>query len=849
MKCILVTHTHWDREWYRTFQEFRARLVDVVDRVIELCREDPGYRFVLDGQSIVIEDYLEIRPQRREALTELVARGQLSVGPWYVQPDSLLPSGEAHIRNLLEGRRVAEPFGPASTTAYTPDSFGHPAQFPQLFRGFGLDAFVYWRGSGNEIQELPAEYLWAGPDGEPILACHLGLGYFNAAFLSDDPQDAGVRLERVARKLAERATSNTVLLMNGVDHHPPYPHTRAAAEVLAARTDFDVVRGVFEDFVRNIRRDLPRYRGELVGAKAANLLPGVWSTRTYLKLRNRTCQTALEAWAEPFAALGDALGLDDERPALRAAWRELLKNQAHDSLCGCSRDAVHEQMMARYAGVEQLARETTRRALERLSGMPLIRQGAWSDEVDIAVWNPSPHPRTDVVRFRIDPEPALRFDLLNLAHVALHPLLVRTFGDPGFTVGGEPARVVPSAEKGRYRMFENAPAIDVEFVASDVPAFGWKKVSLRPASPQADVVDDGREISAGDVSVAVAGAGTLTVRFGGNRWDGLCGIEDRGDAGDTYDFEPVDEGGCIVLERVTVERREHASGLKALRITRALRLPMGLSEDGKRRSSETTTLALETDVRLVPGIRRVDLVIRVHNTARDHRLRLLFPTGARSARAASTFDVAERRPGTPDGAGWRQPPVPTFPHQGWIAAGGLCVAAPGLAEGELLTDGAIAVTLLRSVGWLARLSLSTRPEPAGPTIPVPGAQCPGLLEACLWLLPGEDVRAVRDAELGLAAVLAGDAPLRAAGDAGLTLEPRALVLSALKPAQRGDGTIVRVLNPTDTGMVAELRMAIPFRTARAVRLDESPSQDTVERRGAMVRFSVPARALRSVELC
>ena len=155
---LLVSHTHWDREWYRTFEAFRARLVDTVDRVLELLAEDPGWKFVLDGQSIVVEDYLAVRPGRRADLEQVVRDGRLALGPWYVQPDSLLPAGESLVRNLLEGRRVAESVGACSTVAYVPDSFGHPAQFPQLFAGFGLGPMVYWRGNGDELDRLGPIY-------------------------------------------------------------------------------------------------------------------------------------------------------------------------------------------------------------------------------------------------------------------------------------------------------------------------------------------------------------------------------------------------------------------------------------------------------------------------------------------------------------------------------------------------------------------------------------------------------------------------------------------------------------------------------------------------------------------
>jgi mannosylglycerate hydrolase len=869
MRAVIVSHTHWDREWYRTFQAFRARLVDAVDRVLELCAADPAYRFVLDGQSIVLEDYLEVRPGRRADLERFVRAGQLAIGPWYVQPDSLLPSGEAHVRNLLEGRRVAETIGPASRVGYTPDSFGHPAQFPQLYRGCGLDAFVYWRGNGDELDELQAEYRWESPDGSDIVACHLGRGYFAAAFLPEAPERAAVQLERLAERLAERASSGQVLLMNGVDHQLPDAHVGEAARALEKATGWTVERGLLEDFVRGVDGELASWRGELCGGRIANLLPGVWSTRTYLKLRNRACETALEGWAEPWSALARELGLCDERPALRLAWRELLRNQAHDSICGCSQDRVHEQMLGRYDAAEELAQETTRRALERIAGLPAARQTPWSDELDLAVFNPSAWPRSDVVRFRVDPEPAIRPDAEDLTRTAIHPLLRATFGEPGFTIDGEPARVVASSESGRYRLIEKFPALDVEWIARDVPAFGWKRVRLRAAQPCPDVADAGREIAAGDVRVRAGDDGTFEVELGGARFRGLCAVEDTGDRGDTYDFDPVGPDLGVDVESVEVTRTRHPSGIEQLRVARRLRLPARLSADRSARSDETVALDLVCEARVAPGVERVDLRVELENRAEDHRLRLLFPTGAPVASfvAASTFDAMQRTPGPRPAHGWIHPAPATFPHQGWIAANGLMVVAPGLPEGEVLGDGTIAVTLLRAVGWLSRLSLETRPQPAGPSVPTPGAQCPGRLEARLALCPGLDPSAARDAELGLACVLAGDAPRARAGEPLLELEPRELCLSALKPAERGDGLIVRVLNPTDRPLQAHLRCGFDVGDAVVVQLDETPVEareggvgrvrevrvkrgrpedGRVEQTGRELRLVVPPRALRSL---
>lgn len=803
MECILVSHTHWDREWYRTFQAFRARLVDTVDSVLDLIQADPGYRFLLDGQAVITEDYLEIRPYRRPELKRAAVERKITIGPWYVQPDSLMPSGEAHIRNLLEGRRVAGEIGPVSEIAYTPDSFGHPAQFPQILSGFGLSAFVYWRGNGNEVERLPSEYEWVAPDGTGILACLLSKGYGNASALPREPARAVEQLKPVVEELMGRTRSPRVLLMNGSDHLLPDPHTAEVAAALSDAIGATVVRGVLEDFVDGIGGDLPRFSGELVGGRIANLLPGVWSTRTYLKLRNRRCETLLEGWAEPWAAIGRVLGTPDERPSLRLAWRSLLHNQAHDSICGCSQDAVHEQMAARYDTSEEIAAETTTRVIERIAGLGPERRVPWKDSVTLAVFNPSPHPRTDIVRFPLD-------------------------GYPLFGGSGE--------------------SESVKLVATDVPAFGYKLVRLAPSEESADMIDDGREISAGDVAVTADDDGTFTVRFGDRRFRGIGALEDTGDRGDTYDFDPVH--GEWNTEKIEISRGVHPGGINHLEVRRMLRLPAALAEDRMHRSDDRVETTVVTLARVAPGVGRIDLEVRVHNTARDHRLRMLFPTGgpAERFRAATTFDTAARSTAARDDSGWIHPAPKTFPSQGWVSVNGLTVAAPGLYEAEVTPQGVIAITLLRAVGWLSRPDLTTRPGPAGPGLETPGAQCLGTMTASISLMPDGDPRVPRDAELGLRAVAAAGRPLVDPNRSLLSLEPRALLLSALKPAEEANGIVVRVFNPTDEAIEAVLTTGFPVSAAAAIRLDETPAGESLRIEDNQIRFAVSPHAIYSLLL-
>ena len=172
LNIILVPHTHWDREWYQTFQQFRMRLVHAIDRLLDILDRDPAFtHFMLDGQTVVLDDYLEIRPEQSERLKHYIGSGRIQVGPWYLQPDEFLVSGESMVRNLQIGLRQAAEFGGQMRAGYVPDCFGHIAQLPQILRGFGIDNAVFWRGVGLEAHK--SEFFWAAPDSTQVLVIFL----------------------------------------------------------------------------------------------------------------------------------------------------------------------------------------------------------------------------------------------------------------------------------------------------------------------------------------------------------------------------------------------------------------------------------------------------------------------------------------------------------------------------------------------------------------------------------------------------------------------------------------------------------------------------------------------------
>jgi len=515
-------------------------------------------------------------------------------------------------------------------------------------------------------------------------------------------------------------------------------------------------------------------------------------------------------------------------------------------------------MRPRFDAARELANQTTKRCLERLAGLGAERLSPWSDEFDLVVANPSPRLRSDLVRFALDFHPYVVPDP-DVAK-AIHPTVLGDLGTMGFTVDGVPARRVP-AETGRMKLLPDRGAFDLEFVARDVPALGFRRVHMRRAPDAREASDLVELVEAGSPEAAIAAPGVRVRVQSDGRFDLVLGersfpgqgaLESSGDRGDSYDYDEVREGPGLRLESVSVERRRHTSGIQELRVVRQLSMPARLASSRDARSAELAPLEVETRLRVVPGVARVDLELRVENCATDHRLRMHFPVGGDVSRfeAATTFDVAERAPGPRDDEGWVQAAPATFPHQGFVHAGGLTVVAPGLPEAELLRGqpASIAITLLRCVGSLSRHDLRSRPGPAGPGTDTPGAQCPGQLRAKLSLLAGLDPGAAREAELGLKAVVCGEQTLAPEGLALLQLEPPALLLSTLKPAEQGEGIILRVLNPTASDLEARVTLGFPFQRARAVRLDEELASDPLERQGPVLRFPIPAHALRTLRI-
>jgi mannosylglycerate hydrolase len=785
-QLYFVVHTHWDREWYQPFQQMRARLVAMADRMIPRVESGEIPFFHFDGQTIVLDDYLEVRPAMARRLRALIRAGKIKVGPWYVLADSFLVSGESLIRNLEIGIEAARRFARPLAVGYLPDQFGHIAQLPQILAGFGFRTAVLWRGVGADV--AANRFAWEALDGSALETVYLPFGYSNGANL---PLESGESFLARANAIAARerafAGDGPILVMTGTDHTEPDP--RLAARIRQARetSDMSFELGTLEGFVNRAGAPapaglapLPHHRGELRSPLRAHLLPGVTSARTWIKQRDFANCYALERLADPLAALAVALGDDSsQREFLDLAWRIELQNHPHDSICGCSVDQVHTDMRYRFDQAAIIAENVVRTAAAEILGRGDTAGAA------IAVFNPT-FERYALVSGEIElPDPAANYLVrgtdgaaipiaveltraarafeTELAAAELKPI-VAALSHPtlmGRTVHGYELKQtatdrvelaltmsraatselgleefrrairtqIPDHARVRIRA-TNIARCAIAFVAENLTQAGFSFYRLeRDAAAQAPAPPrDSIENEFYRIRPAPDGIEIEDLR--GERRLALH-FEDDGDRGDEYNFDPVPGAATITAPaRISSHALEDGPARKRIAISLEYRIPEALAPGRAARTSQTAPLGIELHVTLYAGLDRIDCEAIVNNRSRDHRLRVALETPVAAAESIhdTSFGILRRALAPAEPAG-TEDLYPTGPHRTFTAVESADFTAAlmsrGIYEAEVRAAPAgstILLTLIRAVGWLSRSDLATRRGGAGPELETPGAQ-------------------------------------------------------------------------------------------------------------------------------
>lgn len=857
-----VLSTHWDREWHHTFQDFRYRLVQLIDRILAGWQDGRLLGpFQTDGQAILLDDYLEIRPERRAEIEQRAREGLLVIGPWYVMPDEFLVSGESLLRNLRMGRETARRLGgKPSKAGFICDIFGHNSQMPQIFAGFGISGAFVWRGVNLYDQR---HFIWRGADSTPLPTYHFPWnGYCTYAVdvraaqpgNSYSDEEIAARLEAHLQEEARLTNVAPILAFDGGDH---MEWDTAAYAVLAQRftvpdnyddkdkteqlhressirntqhaIDFDLLHSSLDAYLDELKPEIGKItalrEGELrePGLKSGRddqqwLIPGVTSSRVWIKQDNAACESLLCQWAEPFSAFTQRV-LNTNNPSgyLNAAWKWLITNHPHDSMCGCSIDAVHEDMCYRFAQARgianRLALEATRTLAASVSG------GPEDNELRVVVFNPLPRPFHGVTDLTLDIPldwPVRQgmpiFEIRPAFRILTTDGIELPFQHLGHNLNRRRTRMFDTAFPQGYRVNEIRVALPL-----DIPALGYTTLTLRPAdaptlhhpeTPGLATSERSLENEFLALTVETNGSLTLTDKRSHQVYTRLLTFEDRADIGDGWNHGVAgnDQIFTTTASRSAVALVHNGPQLATLRVRTLLEAPSDFNFSTMKRSDSFAGLIIDSTLTLRAGSAQVEIETHVHNTLLDHRLRVLFPSGASQAQtylADTPFDVVERPIALrSDNHHYREPEVETKPQQSWLGVyaetRGLAVISSGLLESAVLDqpERPLALTLFRAT----RHTVNTDDEPFG--------QLQGSLTFRYWIVPlasEPDLTNLCEAGQRLAGGLqvvqlsaldcrqhrrSPELPPQASF---LTLEGK-LVLTSLR--QVDDGLEVRFFNPT-----------------------------------------------------
>ncbi|MCJ8013648.1 glycosyl hydrolase-related protein [Paenibacillus sp. KQZ6P-2] len=700
-----ISHTHWDREWYLTFEQFRFRLVQLIDHLLELLDSTPEFRyFHLDAQTIIFEDYLAIRPHKRAQLERYVREGRILTGPWYVQNDVFLTSGESTIRNLMEGIRYARSIGGEMKNGYFPDHFGLIGQMPQILLGVGIDNTVFGRGYDIHKHGSP-HFFWSAPDGSEVSAIYMANWYNNAQRLPTETKDLLKTFEMIKDKAFAVTEFPHYLMMNGVDHLEAQEDLPEALHILRNHydNDYEFVHDSLPRYIDIIRRFMlenrdafPVVSHELREGNDQSVLASTLSSRVYIKQADAECHDLIEKWLEPVSSWCSMLNLDPyDNDYMTYLWKLWMQNHPHDSICGCSHDDVHAHMMSRYASIREAGEAILDQKLEILARQ-IDRQRFKQEDQKLLIVNTSQSAERHVVQTELY---FIREEKVNQFSIE---------DEQGRSV---PYRIIQEADS-RIRTLSpiNLPnSFDCKKVVIEwtptVPALGYAVYAVRPHQEGIVIQDQFRQSPILENEYLRAefmpnGSFRLLDKVN-NQWHDQLGMwEEQGDQGNLYVFRAADEAKRF-SDDVQFSTVISNDLYEAVSYRFTWNLPEGLDIMTRTRIPNLVPCECSASFQLDKFSKQMSIKIQINNHARNHRIRYIFSSGQtmKTSIAGGQFDMVTRLPGADEE--WARN---AYIHPFWkmVAADygeyGLACYAKGLHEYEMVQQGQeLAVTLIRGV--------------------------------------------------------------------------------------------------------------------------------------------------------
>jgi len=633
-EILIISNTHWDREWVYASAETRLLLLEFMDNLLDLLDEQPEYHsFTMDSQTLCVQDYLDFRPERRPQVERHVRSGRLLVGPWCSLPEEYIVNGESVVRNLLIGHRVADDLGGVTKVGYTPFGYGQTSQMPQIYQGFDIDTIIFYRG----INTRHSEFILRGPDGSELVGTRFGalsrFSYFfylfrmvaynmsrdealydwrrgslpfklagdhheNAHFYICDPDVTGWHPENIetgARRLlrdeSEHFSTKYIASMQGFDSsEPDRRELDLIAETQKHLPGHTIRQGDLQEYMTRIKEEIAagRCSPEVIEGESRNpnsvgkwthLFGDVISSRVRIKLMNNANEQNVQRKAEPFCAIATTLGADYPTAVLAECWDNIMKNHPHDTICGAGVDQMEKDMLARGEQVNSFGSGLYRRALQTIQTR-VDNSDLDAGEVALTVFNPSPFPRSEVVSVFIDLPDECGYEDFTIRDEEGNTIAVQ---EVAFFPWGTLVRNLRDVSLQLH-----SERAKVHFPVRDVPAFGYRTYVV---SHEEDAVSapGGRMVTAANqmenefLRVGINADGTLQVadKATGYVFDGMHYLEDSGENGHSWMTLPPDANEIITSHgaQVHIAQVEDGPLLARFRVDYHMLIPEGLEHE------------------------------------------------------------------------------------------------------------------------------------------------------------------------------------------------------------------------------------------------------------------------------
>jgi len=624
----LVNHTHWDREWYFSGQDSLVLSDVLFTNAIQELEKHPKMSFTLDGQLSIFEDYLNIRPEMTGRVKQLVTTGQLKIGPWYTQPDALHVKGESLLRNGIVGRLEANKIGPTMKVGYLPDTFGFNSQLPVILNDLGLDNFVFWRGI-NPQKTGGFYFNWQSlSKSKSVIAIDMPQGYGTGMLLESSHKYVDDRLDPAVEFIEKNSPAETpdVLIPTGNDQMDIIHDFEKKVAQINQLGKYNYQISTYSDFINKIKTiERPDYVGEFIDPVFARIHRSCGSSRMNIKLAASHLEKKLIHEVEPLMVIGKHCGINLSNGVLVAAWKKLLKSQAHDSLAGSVVDSVAIDILQRLKEGEEIA-DSIINTIQRL-----ISKNLDLSEHQILMINPLP---TQVSEFQkvqvISADKNITFENVKSVY-QMHQEFVE-----------KRENVLEEVSGGEQYITEPGYYITDYLVKVTLPALGYKILNFHKENKNVLNLKNKLGTSIRNKSMEVAFDGqslNLALSNGTNVKDFLF-LEDRGNAGDTYDFSPLLKDHKIKLAFSSASVQT-VGDIQQLILDGSTELPYSLED----RKAKKFNIKFSYTVKVtLSSTDRIKIQIDFDNNVADHQLTLGIKTGIEEpARASVPFGYLTRQ--------------------------------------------------------------------------------------------------------------------------------------------------------------------------------------------------------------